>query len=312
MKTVGQKHRVVQGRGRQARLQPARGKRRLGVRGRSPSSRSPASGRSSTSTRRTSRSCARPRSSASPSSRRTSPTATPSCSAARPTTSSPSSGWRRDHKDLDEPQPLAVRRRHRLAGRPARRARREGRRGAARDVRRRPRQRDPARVGQQPERRPQSGGNPADPRRPADRRAVPVQSRGRRQHALTTAARWAARRRRGALRRSPGEPAWNSITAHQGPDSRLREGHPAQPRRRDRPLEPVADSTRPGPRWPRRSPRASRPIVRRHPRGATLDAAHAAGRADRRRADGHEQRLVSVRRDGRRRRLEDRASRSCG
>ena len=75
----------------------------------------------------------------------------------------------------DEPQPLPVRRYDGLARRPARRARPAGRRCAAGDVHRRPRQRHPARVREQPQRRPQPGRDPAHPGRAADGRAVPVQ-----------------------------------------------------------------------------------------------------------------------------------------
>ena len=86
-----------------------------------------------------------------------SPTATPWCSAARPTTSSSSSAGAATTRTSTSLEPLAVRRHHRLARRPARRARHEGGRGAARDVHRRPGQLDPARtvnnlnVGRSPE-----------------------------------------------------------------------------------------------------------------------------------------------------------------
>ena len=89
-------------------------------------------------------------------------------------------GWRRDHKDLSRLGHWSFGDSQGLARRPARHPRQGRRRGAARDLHRRPRQHDPARQRQQPQRRPQSGGSAAHPRRPADRRAVPVQPHGRR------------------------------------------------------------------------------------------------------------------------------------
>jgi peroxiredoxin (alkyl hydroperoxide reductase subunit C) len=62
----------------------------------------PASGRSSTSGRRTSPSSARPRSSASTSSRRSSRSATPSSSGGSTDNEFSKLGWRRDHKDLSK------------------------------------------------------------------------------------------------------------------------------------------------------------------------------------------------------------------
>ena len=86
--------------------------------------------------------------------------------------------WRRDHKDLDRlnhwmfadttgalVDMLGIRDD-------------EGGRGAAGDLHRRPGKRRPARLSQQPERRPQPGGSAARARWSADRRAVPMQSRG--------------------------------------------------------------------------------------------------------------------------------------
>ena len=57
----------------------------------------------------------------------------------------------------------------------------------------RPGQRHPARVGEQPERRPQSGRDPARAGRPADGRAVPLQPQGRRHDDLTRDGRASAR-----------------------------------------------------------------------------------------------------------------------
>ena len=54
----------------------------------------------------------------------------------------------------------------------------------ARDFHRRSGQRDPARVGEQPQRRAQSRRSAAPARWPTDRRAVPVQPRSGRRHAV--------------------------------------------------------------------------------------------------------------------------------
>jgi len=94
-------------------------------------------------------------------------------------------GWRRDHKDLSRlnhwqfadttgvlVDQLGIR--EKTAGVALRD-----------DFHRRSGQRDPARVGEQPQRRPQSRRSAAPARRPADRRAVPVQPRSERRHAVT-------------------------------------------------------------------------------------------------------------------------------
>ena len=112
----------------------------------------------------------------------------------------------------DQARPLELRRLEGLARRPARHPRQERRRGAARDLHRRPGQHDPARERQQPQRRPQPGGSAAHPRRPADRRALPVQPRGRRRDALSTADRARLRKARlgGLFLDTSGERSWNS------------------------------------------------------------------------------------------------------
>ena len=100
MKTIGDKLEAFSVSRRQARLQPARGKRRLGVRDDHREELSRASGRSSTSSRRTSPSSARPRSSAS--------TSWPAQFEERDAVLLGGStdnefsklGWRREHKDL--------------------------------------------------------------------------------------------------------------------------------------------------------------------------------------------------------------------
>ena len=217
----------------------------------------------------------------------------------------------------DEPQPLAVRRLDGLARRPARRPRRRGRRGAARHVRRRPGQRDPARVGQQPERRPQPGGDPAHPRRPADGRAVPVQPR-RGRHARSSHRSRAPRARRAA-------PWLSTQSAHETDNSPCNSSTAIKERVPDYAKDirlnldaVIARSSLPA-RGRRR--RGARRGVRREVGHAivdairthgTLDARAPAGRAHGGRADGHEQRLVPVRRDGGRPGPRRRCAPTCG
>ena len=141
-----------------------------------------ASGRSCSSGRRTSPSCARPRSPRSASSTRNSRRATRSCSASASTASSCTYAWRSAKDELKNlPFPMLSDIKRELTTR-ARHPRPGSRRRAARDVHRRSAGRHPLRLRHRSERRPQPGGSAARARCAADRRAVPVQLEEGRRH----------------------------------------------------------------------------------------------------------------------------------
>ncbi len=173
-------------------------------------------------------------------------------------------------------------------------------------------------VGQRPQRRPQSAGSAARPRRAADRRAVPVQlaeGRGRPEGRLIIDAGPAAGRRRPLRPRKVTRTTQMSFDTLKTGVARLRQGseaQPVQPRRRDR-----AERTAEG-RHVRRLGAGHRatPTVIAAISPSSRRSCRANRRCDRGEGGGgdhgDEQRLLPVRASGLGGGLQDLCRRSCG